>query len=365
MVTVGRVSFERAADAGLARLKHRVPQFFTENGWPYVIENRFLRSKCKRLSLKSIATVAEQLKEYLEWRELNNIAVEDISETNFEYYIDAQCSHFTKNGKPLAWNTVNSRIGGAHRFVYWCVKNNYNAHVELEYVPSRQFGDRRYKTKGHPRKKFKEPTKFLLIDDALEFIRCLGERSSVSGRTGQRNRLIAKLMLQCGLRISEAVNFPLADLPEIITTGHSTPARIIGKGEKPRVILIPNRLLADLWAYADITRARIIEVSTREISDQHLFLSEYGRKITINWIEKLFARAGASMGLHVVPHVLRHTYGSYHYIHNKDLVFLARLMGHEDPSTTEKFYVHVAKLISYTGNYEQLQVEVDNMCAGM
>lgn len=366
MATMIRVSFRGAADPGLARLKHPVPQFFSERGWPYATENLYLRSKCKRLSAKSIVTVAEHLKEFLQWRELNEIAIEDITDTNFEYFIEAQCGHVSKKGVRLAWSTINSRIAGSHRFLIWCKENNFNSRIEAEILPTQKYGRRgEYKIKGHPSREFKEPTRFLLIDDALEFIRLLGVISGAKRHLSQRNMLMAKLMLQCGLRVSEAINFPAYDLPEILPAGHSTPARIVGKGEKPRVILIPNRLLSDLWAYADISRARILENCANSNPVRELFLSETGRPITVNWMEKLFARTAAVMGVHVAPHALRHTYGSYHYFHNKDIVFLAKLMGHENTSTTEKFYVHLAKLISYTGSYEELQLEVDSMCAGM
>lgn len=366
MVTMIRVSFRGAADPSLSRLKHTVPQFFSEKGWPYVTENLYLRSKCKRLSAKSILTVAEHLKEFLQWREFNNIAIEDVTDTNFEYFIEAQCAHVSKRGELLAWNTVNSRVAGSHRFLIWCKENGFNFNIGTETTSGQKYNDRSaYKVKGHPAREFKELTKFLLIEDALEFIRVLGSISGARAHITQRNMLVAKLMLQCGLRVSESINFPTCDLPEIVHSGHSTPARVIGKGKKPRVILIPNRLLSDLWAYVDISRARILEKYVNNNPARELFLSEYGRPITVNWMEKLFARTGAAIGVHVVPHVLRHTYGSYHYFHNKDIVFLAKLMGHESTSTTEKFYVHVAKLISYTGNYEELQLKVDDICAGM
>ncbi|RML43582.1 Site-specific recombinase XerD [Pseudomonas savastanoi pv. glycinea] len=366
MVTMIRVSFRRAADPGLARLKHPVPQFFTEKGWPCAIENLYLRSRCKTLSAKSIVTVAEHLKEFLQWRMLNDIAIEDVTDTNFEYFIEAQCAHVNNKGIQLAWNTINSRVAGSHRFMIWCKENNYNSGIEVEIIPAHKYGrGGKYNIKGHPARQFKEPTKFVLMDDALEFIRILGKLSGAKGYLSQRNMLVAKLMLQCGLRVSEAINYPAFDLPEIIPTGHSTPARIVGKGNKPRVILIPNRLLSDLWAYADISRAHILENVADGNSVRELFVSGRGKPITINWMEKLFARTAAVMGVQVVPHVLRHTYGSYHYFYNKDILFLAKLMGHENTSTTEEFYVHIAKLISYTGSYEELQVEVDRMCAGM
>ncbi|MDT4871116.1 Tyrosine recombinase XerC [compost metagenome] len=156
------------------------------------------------------------------------------------------------------------------------------------------------------------------------------------------------------------------DLPEINNRGHSTPARIVGKGSKPRVILIPNRLLSDLWDYADVAREKILEELQEAGTDSSqvslLFISDRGHGVTGNWLEKVFSKAGASIEVKAVPHALRHTFGTYHYLFNKDLVFLSKLMGHESEATTEKFYIHAAKLISHSGDYEQFQLEIDRLC---
>lgn len=172
-------------------------------------------------------------------------------------------------------------------------------------------------------------------------------------------------MLQSGLRISEVVGFPLKDLPEVNLRGHSTPARVIGKGGKARLVLIPNKLLVKFWQYVDFDRQRVVEkiesLAGNDVVDDVLFLSEKGRRLTANWIEKLFTRASERLGVKTVPHVLRHTYGTYHYLLNKDLAGLANLMGHSNENTTRNFYVHTALLISYAGTYRALQDEIDRL----
>lgn len=366
MILMILVSFADASNPALARISYKVPQFFNQKGQPYQLENMYLLSSARRLREKSTLTVAEHTKEFLAWRKNNNRYIEDITDADFEYYIDALCGHRNKFGQGLSWNTVNSRISGAHRFLIWCRIRGINQQITLEYAPKsigRAYPS--YSTKKHPSRRLIEPTKFLLMDDAMTFIRAIGERSANFGRIRERNLLIAKLMLQCGLRVSEAVNFPASDLPTINHTGQSTPARILGKGGKARVILIPNGLLSDLWSYMDISRESILEhmaTKDEESSMWTLFLTEYGKALTANWIEKIFVKVGSDIGLRVVPHTLRHTFGSYHYLYNRDLLFLSKLMGHESMSTTERFYVHIAKLISYTGNYEELQRTLDATC---
>ncbi|MEE4138734.1 tyrosine-type recombinase/integrase [Pseudomonas viridiflava] len=361
------VSFAKAAHPGLANLPYKVPQFFKPIGHPYKIENSYLLSRARNLREKSIITTAEHIKEFLSWREANNREVEDVSDDDFEYYIAAQCGYGNGQGKSLSWNTVNSRIGCAHRFLAWCRLNGFNENITLgQSCTIQSYRFQKHKTKKHPSLKLVEQTKFLTMDVAINFLRVLEESSASSSRMRERNLLIAKLMLQCGLRVSEAVNFPAYDLPRINSLGHSTPARVIGKGGKARYVLIPNGLLSDLWSYMDIGREVIREKLARKNNkvqvSMSLFISELGGVLKVNWVEKIFIKAGAKLGVRVVPHMLRHTFGTYHYLYNRDLLILSKLMGHESEATTEKYYVHIAKLISYAGNYEELQVRLDQNC---
>jgi len=368
MILIVAVDFTKSANPSLSRLKCKVPQFFHDNGIPFEAENAYLRSLARRLSEKSIKTTAEHMKEILLWRVSVGVELADFSDTDLDYYIDAQCSYVRATGYGLSWSTINSRVAGAHRFLVWCGVNGHSPNILLEAVSKIGLGANViYKIKGHPSRKLEEPTEFLLLDTAVDFIRAIYEVSAFSELVKSRNCLIAKLMLQCGLRLSEAVNFPIKDLPEINSRGHSTPTRIIGKGNKARVILIPNRLLADLWSYADLARSAILErfngVDAKQLHVHRLFISERGKGITGNWIEKIFVRAGDYIGVKAVPHLLRHTFGTYHYFFHRDLLFLAKLMGHESETTTERFYVHTAKLISHSGDYEQMQLEIDRLCA--
>lgn len=364
MILVTPVSFANAANPGLARLSYKVPQLFSVDGSAYEVENLYMLFKARRLREKSTITTAEHVKEFLKWRVDNKLAIEDVSDDDFEYYIGAQCGYKTGTGAELSWNTVNGRLSGAYRFLIWCKIKGFNKNISLETSAKSHAGAfHKYKVTQHPGRNITVPTNFLLMEDAVMFIRAMGEVSACLGRTKERNLLMAKLMLQCGARVSEVVNFPEFDLPIIRHSNNSTPARIVGKGGKARFILIPNGLLSDLWAYKDISRQLILERGDlhkhNRLSHGNLFLTEYGAPITVNWVEKVFSKISKVIGVQVNPHLLRHTFGSYHYLLNRDLLFLSTLMGHESVSTTERYYVQVAKLISYTGDYEKLQHSLD------
>lgn len=366
MVTVIKVDFRQSKIEKLKELGKDLPQFFDCESKPLRIANQYMRKRASRLAYKSLITTAEHLKEFLDWLTYSNLDIKEITDDFFDSYIDALCSYRKPSGDPLSWNTVNARSSGAYRFLLWSHEQGYCHYLNpSEAHQINLTSKQRYKSKGHPSKQISAPISFLQLDQAIEFIDALAD---ISGKVNQdvkrRNKLVGALMLQTGLRISEVCNFPLKDLPEVNSKGHSTPARVIGKGDKARAILIPNQLLLKLWEYVDIDRERLVEKIENlagDYIDDSLFISEKGQKLTPNWIQKLFRKTKKFTGINSHPHILRHTFGTYHYLLNRDLTGLAKLMGHESEVTTQQYYIHTATLVSYTGSYSGLQSEIDRL----
>ena len=363
-VTLIAVSFKSSFDPFLSRCTHSIPQLFNSQGEVFAEANQYLRLISRRLKKKSLLTVSEHIKEFIKWLEISNLKLIDVTDYIFDAYVDAQCIYMKQNGKRLSWNTVNARTAGSYRFLIWCFEQGYSPHLSPTDSSSTKWSTRKkYEIRGHPSKKLRDHTKFLLLKDAILFIKTLalvtGEKDHLVKR---RNTLIGKLMLQSGLRVSEIANFPLNDLPEINHQGHSSIARVIGKGGKSRAFLIPNELLLDLWEYVDLDREVIVEkIDKKDSIDKTLFINKFGKKLTSNWIEKIFARTSKLLGIKTTPHTLRHTYGTYHYLINRDLTALASLMGHESESTTSQYYVHTAILASYSESFQNFQQQIDSL----
>lgn len=367
MIIVICVDFSAARDPQLSRLTQRIPQLFSQTADPYLEANRYLRISSRRMMPKSIQTTSEHIKEFLLWLNTSVLDTIDITDDIFDGYIDALCAYRKPCGELLSWNTVNSRVGGAYRYLLWCYGEGYCPNLAPSDVTnSYRSARRRYRVKGHPAKPLRGHVNFLFLNKAVDFVEALAHgRGGRATKHAIRNKLVGALMLQSGLRISEVTGFPLADLPEVNSAGHSTPARIIGKGGKRRVILIPNKLLIKLWEYVDIDRENIcdrlrLSQPGRNIPSR-LFISQAGKGVTSNWIEKLFSRASASLGIKTIPHALRHTYATYHYLINKDLAGLANLLGHSSETITRTYYVNIAVPISYAGSFSGLQDEIDKM----
>jgi integrase/recombinase XerD len=277
-----------------------------------------MRFISRRLRRKSIKTVAEHIKEFLTWSAASGFDIENVTDDLYDGYVDALCACRKKTGVSLSWNAVNSRAAGAYRYLIWCFKQGYCSELApAEISNSYRTTRNKYKVKGHPSKPPRGYTKFLILEDAIRFIDALAEISGgIDCDLKKRNKLVGSLLLQTGIRISEISDFPLRDLPEINSRGHSTPARVVVKGGKARLILIPNQLLLKLWEYVDLDKERIcdrieIKAGTRIVPDE-LFLSGNGNRLTSNWLEKLFSKTSAKIGIKTVPHSLRHTFGTYH-----------------------------------------------------
>ena len=341
-----------------------VPQFFSGEATPLKAANQYMREKSRALSPKSLRTEAEHLKEFLAWLSSNDMEFNDIDIDCFDNYVEALCMYNKSNGDGLSWNTVNARTSGIYRFLIWCSSKGHCPHLEPS--DARLVSDSAkgiYKSRRHLSRAIQEPVKFLIMEDALKFISALGV---ISGRNRpqvkNRNILIGALMLQTGIRVTEVCTFPLSDLPEVQERLKLTPARCVGKGGKARVILIPNELLLKLWEYVDIDRESTSEKIRKicpEAVSSTLFISTKGSALTPNWIQKLFRKAGQYSCINAHPHSLRHTFGTYHYLLNRDLQGLAKLMGHEDVQTTHEFYVDTATKVSYASTYSDWNNKID------
>lgn len=360
IIIVISCNFSQSSVKRVCRLGCKIPQLFLSDLSPCVEANEYLRSLALRNNPKSLMTNAEHIKEFMIWTMTLMTSLAELDDRTFDYYIDALCEYTKSNNQHLSWNTINSRVSGAYRFLIWAHKIGYCPNLNPDEVMSiRQTTSKRYKTIGYQVKNINEPVKFLQLHTALEFVSAVGKLSGTRNYlVKRRNVLITSFMLQTGIRVSEACNFPLSDLPEVNTRGHSTPARVIGKGNKARVILIPNNLLYELWEYADIDREK--QLDQTDIVSDALFLSQNGQKLSINWVQKLFRKTSKHVGVHAHPHLLRHTFGTYHYLLNHDLTTLSKLLGHANEETTREYYVHTATLVAYSGTFTSLQQEIDN-----
>jgi integrase/recombinase XerD len=150
-----------------------------------------------------------------------------------------------------------------------------------------------------------------------------------------RDRTMLELLYACGLRVTELVSLQLSQLG--LNQGV---VRIVGKGDKERLVPMGEEALDWLQRYLKGTRNVLLENRPAEV----LFPSRRGTQMTRQafWYRiKIYAsRAGIEKPLS--PHTLRHAFATHLLNHGADLRVVQLLLGHSDLSTTQ-IYTHVAR----------------------
>lgn len=157
---------------------------------------------------------------------------------------------------------------------------------------------------------------------------------------GKRNYALFSVILNTGLRVSEASNLKTKyiNLDEAVLTVKQ------GKGKKDRKIPFPSDIVPCIKEW-------IAEKDRLDIKSEYLFCSyrkfnnktgQPGRKLTPRYIEQVLKsyikKAGIDKDIHV--HCLRHTYATAMYQQTKDLEALRKLLGHSKIQTTLIYMNH-------------------------
>jgi site-specific recombinase XerD len=144
--------------------------------------------------------------------------------------------------------------------------------------------------------------------------------------TSRRDRAWFVLMLRAGLRIGEVVSLTVAALLTPPTPDQPARLRVLGKGQKERMVLLTADAYAVLQEWLQV----------RPASEQSaLFLNERGQPLRANGIEWLLRNYGQQVGLTITPHQLRHTFARQLTEAGMPLPSLSKLMGHSEISTTQ------------------------------
>jgi integrase/recombinase XerD len=166
--------------------------------------------------------------------------------------------------------------------------------------------------------------KGLVAPEVQALLRAAGQSRRALAR---RNYAVVQLLLQAGLRVSEAAALRLEDL-EI----HERQGRVHtrGKGNKERYVPLNATARRALHAY--------LEARETTGTQDPVFLSETGTALSIRSIQSLITELARRAHLSRIPvsaHTLRHTFALGYLKQNPGkLVELATLLGHESLDTT-------------------------------
>ncbi|MBR2809076.1 MAG: tyrosine recombinase [Erysipelotrichaceae bacterium] len=143
---------------------------------------------------------------------------------------------------------------------------------------------------------------------------------------------ILEAIYSLGLRVSECCDLKIYNVDLTANV-----ARILGKGNKIRIVPIPKRASDLLKRYLSDSRNLY---SNNRIDN--FFINKSGKAIYPKYVEKILNDATATTGISkkITPHKLRHSYATHLLENGADLRVIQELLGHSDIRTTE-IYTHV------------------------
>ncbi len=153
---------------------------------------------------------------------------------------------------------------------------------------------------------------------------------------GQRLRVMIELLYGCGLRVSELTGLRRSDLHLDVDY-----IRVIGKGNKERLVPIGASAAAQLQRYLDTVRVH--QEAQRGFED-FIFLNRFGKKISRISVFTAIKDLAKEAGIRKVisPHTFRHSYATHMVNGGANLRAVQQMLGHESITTTE-IYTHLSR----------------------
>lgn len=169
---------------------------------------------------------------------------------------------------------------------------------------------------------------------------------------GHRNKAMIEIMYGCGLRVSELITLQISNIYR--DDGF---LRLIGKGDKERLVPIGDTSLQILFQY--IEGARLHEKIKPNFTDT-VFLNGRGMGLSRQMVFLIVKELARQNGIEkrISPHTFRHSFATHLIEGGANLLAVQQMLGHASVSTTE-IYTHISDallrdtLVSYHPRFKK------------
>lgn len=177
---------------------------------------------------------------------------------------------------------------------------------------------------------------------AIGDIQAILEAVPIDTEAGLRDRALLEFLYSTGSRISEAVGLDVDDLHHVVnddaapTDGGPAVVRLLGKGNKERIVPVGSYATAALQAY--LVRGRPVLVAKGK-GTAALFLNQRGGRLSRQsaWSILKNAAERADIRADVSPHTLRHSFATHLIEGGADVRVVQELLGHSSVTTTQVY----------------------------
>lgn len=183
-----------------------------------------------------------------------------------------------------------------------------------------------------PKKAAKLP-EVLTTDEVLSII----DQADRTDNAGIRDAAILETLYATGMRVSELTGLELDNL--FFEIGF---IRVIGKGNKERLVPVGEHAQTSIEHYIEAARIHFISKKDRSKTKNKLFLNQRGgplSRMSIWNVVNKYAKK-AEIEKNVYPHIFRHSFATHLLEGGADLRAVQEMLGHSSIMTTE-IYTHV------------------------
>jgi integrase/recombinase XerC len=148
---------------------------------------------------------------------------------------------------------------------------------------------------------------------------------------GQRDRLILEFLYGTGIRLSELIGIEDGDLDL-----HSKTVRVLGKGNKERIVPINDSLLSCIKVYKQYMKSEF-----EDNYSEKLLVTNKARPLYPKFVYRVVKKyiSLITTSDHNSPHVLRHSFATHLLNKGADLNAIKDLLGHSSLAATQ-VYTH-------------------------
>lgn len=149
--------------------------------------------------------------------------------------------------------------------------------------------------------------------------------------TGRTEKLLLRLLYDTGIRKSELINLQFQHIDPRNNT-----IKVLGKGNKERIIPVSDALANDLYQY-NTEKSSSFENSAADV----FFINEKGKKLDPKYVYNVVKKY-LSLVTTVdkkSPHILRHSFATHLMNNGADLNAVKELLGHSSLAATQ-VYTH-------------------------
>ncbi|PFJ72182.1 transposase [Bacillus cereus] len=249
--------------------------------------------------------------------------------------------------------TVNIYLTAITSFYDYLYRNDLVASDIVEKLMKKMFvgaGGNGYKGFLHHVNEGKPLSKNILkLDVPMERVKVFTKEQVdeiYQSTTNIRDKFLVRLLFESGLRIGEVLSLFLEDL-QFDAKHRRHKIQLTDRGELPNggKLKTGERRLDISQGLMDLYDDYLYEVLD-EYNPDHNFMfvkilgKNVGTPLTYSDVYSTFKEIERKTGIHITPHMFRHTHGTIYYLQTKNIKMVQERLGHAQIQTTINLYVH-------------------------